>query len=339
MKKLFLTFFCFLLITTGLFSQGIKYEYKLNKFTRKKDLVVKFDGDPVIASNGRFTDTVWVVMNNDSISLWHDGTLGCINSSHYLMLQQNGIDKLRIGSAQIYTYTTILPVSDITWNLGSDIKRFKELHTTSITDSVNGVIKFLLGNNKSISSWDYSGTNEVDIIYLDTAGIARINSHYVGLVLSNPNPGNVLKYNQQINSDGNDGDKNGRWWGTNGYKHVGYTVQNDGTGTADNIQFKVNKGSITSMDCDTVASASTITLDSYNNFVISGTADVDSINTASEILDFTIIYIEFSGTKATNGMVDGKNLKLSATFAYTPDDMIVLQRRGNYWFEISRSAN
>jgi hypothetical protein len=75
------------------------------------------------------------------------------------------------------------------------------------------------------------------------------------------------------------------------------------------------------------------------NLVISGTADIDSISINSEIPNYGLIYIEFSGTKATTGVIDGKNLKLAGDFGYTPDDMLVLQRRGNYFFEISRSAN
>jgi len=102
--------------------------------------------------------------------------------------------------------------------------------------------------------------------------------------------------------------------------------------------FQCNKV-ITSIDCDTVASAATVTLGLYNNFVISGTADIDSIDIASTVPDWALIYIEFTGTKATNGLVKGKNLKISNTFAYTPDDIIILQRRGNYFYEVSQSVN
>ncbi len=91
---------------------------------------------------------------------------------------------------------------------------------------------------------------------------------------------------------------------------------------------------------DTVASTATITLGQFNNFVISGTADVDSFDTASTLQDGTVIYVEFSGNAATNGLVDGKNLILSGNQAYTIDDMLMLQRRGNNLIQIAPiSAN
>ena len=96
---------------------------------------------------------------------------------------------------------------------------------------------------------------------------------------------------------------------------------------------------IKSVICDTVASAAMVTLGEYNNFVISGTADIDSIDTAGAIPNWGIAYIEFTGTAAANGIVDGKNLKIAGNFAYSPDDMIIIQRRGNIFYEMSRSPN
>jgi len=128
--------------------------------------------------------------------------------------------------------------------------------------------------------------------------------------------------------------------------NLGSTISLEATGTlnldASDVtiggNFAIENSSVTT-GCDTVASAATITLGIYNNFVISGTADIDSISTASTLPDWAIITIEFSGTKATTGLIDGKNLKIAGDFAYTPDDIIILQRRGVYFFEISRSAN
>ena len=90
---------------------------------------------------------------------------------------------------------------------------------------------------------------------------------------------------------------------------------------------------------DTIASAATIDPNENNNIIITGTADIDSIDTSSLFPNYGIMYIEFTGTKATTGVIDGKNLKLAGNFAYSPDDMLVLQRRGNIFYEISRSSN
>ena len=96
-------------------------------------------------------------------------------------------------------------------------------------------------------------------------------------------------------------------------------------------------GFITSTSADTIASTAIIAPDAQN-VVITGTANIDSIQTTN-IPNFAIIYIEFTGTAATTGIVDGNNLKLEGNFVYTPDDMMVLQRRGIYFHEISRSIN
>ena len=91
--------------------------------------------------------------------------------------------------------------------------------------------------------------------------------------------------------------------------------------------------------CDTVASATTVTLGNYNNFVITGVSAIDSIDTAGTMPNWGIAYIEFSGTAVGTGLTDGRNLKIAGNFGYTPDDMIILQRRGNIFYELSRSAN
>lgn len=91
---------------------------------------------------------------------------------------------------------------------------------------------------------------------------------------------------------------------------------------------------------DTIASASPLVLTNHNNFVITGTADIDSIDQSCAFPDWAIAYIEFTGTAGLAGLKDTKNLKLAGgNFIYTPDDMIMLQRRGNIFYEISRSAN
>jgi len=88
-----------------------------------------------------------------------------------------------------------------------------------------------------------------------------------------------------------------------------------------------------------VASATPITLGYFNNFTITGTADIDSFDTASNLPDYSVIYLVFSGTAGSTGLTDGKNLNLAGNFGYTPDDVMVLQKRGDYLFELSRSVN
>ena len=88
----------------------------------------------------------------------------------------------------------------------------------------------------------------------------------------------------------------------------------------------------------TIASAATIYPVNTQNISITGTADISTIN-KDNIEDYTIIYILFKGNAATNGVVDGGNLKLAGDFLYTVDDTLILQRIGDDFFEFSRSIN
>ena len=96
---------------------------------------------------------------------------------------------------------------------------------------------------------------------------------------------------------------------------------------------------IVSTGISTIASASTITLDNYNHYIVTGTADIDSIDVASNIPSGTVIHLIFTETAVTNGAVDGANLKLSGDFGYDPDDVLTLIREEDDFYEISRSAN
>lgn len=91
--------------------------------------------------------------------------------------------------------------------------------------------------------------------------------------------------------------------------------------------------------CDTIASASTITLGEANNVFITGTADIDSISVLSGTRQFQIVTIVFGGSAATNGVVDGENLLLESSMGYLPTSTLVLQRRGDSFYELSRSNN
>lgn len=87
-----------------------------------------------------------------------------------------------------------------------------------------------------------------------------------------------------------------------------------------------------------IASAATITLGSGNSFTITGTADITSITATTEDTG-RVVWLLFTGTAATNGVVDGSNLKLSANLLYTPDDTLSLLCDGTNWYEVGRSVN
>lgn len=86
----------------------------------------------------------------------------------------------------------------------------------------------------------------------------------------------------------------------------------------------------------TVASAATITVSDVPVQKVSGTADITSINVSYTGHRITLI---FTGTAATNGLVDGSNLKLAGNLAYTPDDTITLVCDGTNWHETGRAVN
>ncbi len=109
-------------------------------------------------------------------------------------------------------------------------------------------------------------------------------------------------------------------------------------GNIESTGYVTANGSVNT-ESDTIASATTITLGPSNNVVITGTADIDSINTASITANFQIVYIEFTGTAATDGLTDGTNIVLEANMSYLPKATITLQRRGNNFYELSRSNN
>jgi hypothetical protein len=88
-----------------------------------------------------------------------------------------------------------------------------------------------------------------------------------------------------------------------------------------------------------VAAAAAIVLpEGYRDIVISGTADINYIYPNRTGMSGSI-RLHFSGTKATNGVVDGLNLKLSATFAYTPDDTLEISCDGTNWYQAATAAN
>lgn len=96
--------------------------------------------------------------------------------------------------------------------------------------------------------------------------------------------------------------------------------------------FQAVKGGYTS-----VASTAAVTLTgNTDTFLITGTADITSIVASTAGRQVTLV---FSGTGSPSGVVDGSNLKLASTFAYTPDDTLSLICDGTNWYETSRSVN
>jgi len=106
---------------------------------------------------------------------------------------------------------------------------------------------------------------------------------------------------------------------------------------------------VRSCTVDTIASFPTIHIikdvtghDSLsNNIVITGTSDIDSIAASSLIPNYTVLYIYFTGTAGSNGMVNGKNISLNPFYGdlkYVPGDMITLQRLGDTFNELSRKS-
>ena len=98
-------------------------------------------------------------------------------------------------------------------------------------------------------------------------------------------------------------------------------------------------GNVSPLFASTLAAAATITLTPISTIRTTGTADIDSIDTASPQISGEIITLVFSGTAASNGFVDGKNLLLTGDFAYGPGDVLSLIRVDDNFIEISRSNN
>lgn len=86
-----------------------------------------------------------------------------------------------------------------------------------------------------------------------------------------------------------------------------------------------------------IASAATITLPVTGEyFDITGTADITSITASWPGRRVTL---QFDGTAAASGIVDGSNLVLASTMLYTTNDTISLVSDGTNWYETGRSVN
>lgn len=118
-----------------------------------------------------------------------------------------------------------------------------------------------------------------------------------------------------------------------------FSAGTSGTYT-DNATTTVGKANTLSGGDPAISVASTATMaipDGIGEFyTVTGTADITSITASWRGRRVTLL---FSGTAATNGVVDGSNLKLASTLAYTPDDTITLVCDGTNWYETARSVN
>lgn len=141
--------------------------------------------------------------------------------------------------------------------------------------------------------------------------------------------------------------------GGNAAAQIGYTngnVENSVNVSANEVMLRSSDGSLVATNITiqpggmanqshrNVTSGSAITITS-NVITITGTASVDSVSYLSTVPNYGLIYILFTGTAATTGMVNGGNMRLAGNFVYNNNYTMVLQRRGSTYYEISRSAN
>jgi hypothetical protein len=86
----------------------------------------------------------------------------------------------------------------------------------------------------------------------------------------------------------------------------------------------------------TTASTATMPVPTTPLVLVTGTADITSITAGAAGQSATY---KFASTAATNGVVDGSNLKLSANLAYTADDTLSLICDATNWYETGRSVS
>jgi len=338
----------------------------LNGYTEIGDsVVVDQDGDVW------GIDSIWANYFIGNIS----GASGFPVDSFYIQCSDSCVTGWVFGDDTIYVDTSKTDSADVAgWNFANYgyAGTFTETQTIDIDevgadtglvirmDSTNGhsdeavtglIIRgtaFKDATQRGIEIYD---RNEINVIfYTDANGDAGLYGHmYVGKNVmcdyvvnnSNTNLGVSQTENDELMRIGTENTTSGMWISANGCQYGDTTTGVHLTNTDLTVK-GVNTnciGSITSSVCDTVASAATITLGTFNNFVITGTADIDSIDTDGAIPNWCIAYIQFTGSSAFFGVVDGKNLKIAGNFAYTADDILVIQRRGDLFYEMSRSAN
>ena len=109
-------------------------------------------------------------------------------------------------------------------------------------------------------------------------------------------------------------------------------------GTVTRVSISGNIWSSDSLGGSQVAGTATMALPISNPseyILVTGSANITTI-TAS--WPGRVALLLFNGTAAAMGVVDGSNLKLSASLVYTPDDTLTLVCDGTNWYEVCRSG-
>lgn len=94
-------------------------------------------------------------------------------------------------------------------------------------------------------------------------------------------------------------------------------------------------GSIVESGAD-VASAAIITLGQGNVFLVTGTTNIDTINTCDAANSGRTVVLIFAGILTVG---DASNLRLNGAFVTTADDTLTLVCKTTTWYELARSVN
>jgi len=152
----------------------------------------------------------------------------------FLLIASSAFSQIKLKGKRVRQYDAD---NEHLWTLVDD-SLYHDLSGFLITDA-NGLVYFvsdsiLLDNLYPIQWMNYNGTVPINGIWWDSANIGNTSSMYDKAVISHPNPGRVMKFNWQQDSDGDDGDTNSIvLFAINGYNELVAWAINDGTGTAD----------------------------------------------------------------------------------------------------------
>lgn len=95
-------------------------------------------------------------------------------------------------------------------------------------------------------------------------------------------------------------------------------------------------GALTLVKQADTASAATITVDSGNSVVITGTVTITALNTCNAANAGRFVLLTFADALT---VTDGSNLLLAGNFSTTANDTLFLWCDATNWREISRSVN
>lgn len=194
---------------------------------------------PVSPYGTRIRNNAYIVRGSDTLWFQHD-TTG--NGRHYIIgsdsISISPVDTIYFADGTKLASAVALPDGIthgqmIYWDADAGA-----WDTTQVVfyDSLG----LILNNTYSIMSWDYAGATEVNMFWLDTANIINHSSMYVKPIITNPNAGEINWVNQQVDSDGDDGDTSSVDLTFNGNSFVKFWGINDGTGTIDTSGVRVD---------------------------------------------------------------------------------------------------